>query len=166
MAIRSKLPICPVVRFFFFFGGGGYLLFCIPIVSYYNFKKIIRVIMILKVAKLLANVVPNYPFAPEGNFFQKVDQHHFCLFIELPILQHFKQILIQGSTILAQIGPILPIFFKIYFLRKLTITFVCLLCSIVQQNFKKQSQRGNHQTRLHNFGPNWAWTCLPKRNLL
>ena len=43
-------------------------------------------------------------------------------------------------------------FSKIYFLEKLTIIFVCLLCPILQQHFKKKPQRGNHQTRLHNFG--------------
>ena len=67
----------------------------------------------------------------------------------------------------AQIGPKLPIFPKIYFPGKLTITFVCLLCSILQQRFKKKKpQRANHQTRLHNSGPNWAWPCPPKGNLL
>ena len=41
----------------------------------------------------------------------------------------------------AQIGPKLPIFPKIYFPGKLTITFVCLLCSILQQRFKKKNLR-------------------------
>ena len=53
------------------------------------------------------------------------------------ILQHFKQILTQSDIILAEIGPKLSIFPKRYILGKLTITFVCLLCSILQQYFKK-----------------------------
>ena len=32
--------------------------------------------------------------------------------------------------------------------------------------FLKKSQRKNHQTRLHNSDPNWAWTCPSKGNLL
>ena len=32
--------------------------------------------------------------------------------------------------------------------------------------FQEKSQRAHHQTRLHNFGPNWAWPCPPKGNLL
>ena len=38
--------------------------------------------MILKVGKILANVVPNYPFAQKQNFFWKTDEHHFCLPVE------------------------------------------------------------------------------------
>ena len=115
--------------------------------------------MILAIAKMLANVVPNYPFAPEGNLtnIRKLTNITFAYQLSPTILQHFKQILIQGCIILAQIGPNLPIFPKRYILGKLTIAFVCLLCSILQQHFKKKkSQRANHQTRLHNFGPNWA----------
>ena len=35
--------------------------------------------MTFKVAKILANDLPNYPFTPKGNFFWKVDLNHFCL---------------------------------------------------------------------------------------
>ena len=61
----------------------------------------------------------------------------FAYLLSPTILQHFKQILKQGSIILAQIGPKLPILPKRYILGKLTITFVCLLCSMLQQHFKK-----------------------------
>ena len=86
---------------------------------------------------MLANVVPNYPFALEGN----LTNITFAYQLSPTILQHFKQILIQGCIILAQIGPNLPIFPKRYILGKLTIAFVCLLCSILQQHFKKKNLR-------------------------
>ena len=75
----------------------------------------------------------------KGTCFGKLTNITFAYILSPTILQHFKQILKQGSIILAQIGPKLSIlhcpFF--YILGKLTITFVCLLCSILQQDFKK-----------------------------
>ena len=102
----------------------------------------------------------------KGSCFGKLTNITFAYLLSPTIRQHFKQILIQGCIILAQIGPKLPILPKRYILGKLTITFVCLLCSILQQHFKKKSRRANHQTRLHNFGPNWAWPCPPKGDFL
>ena len=111
---------------------------------------------------MVANVVPNYPFAPEGNLFQKVDKHH----ISLPIDPHhstgFQTNLYTSCIILAQIGPKLPISPKIYVLGKLTIITVFYLTTI----FQKKYQRAKHQTRLHNSDPNWAWRCPPKGDLL
>ena len=48
-----------------------------------------------------------------------------------------QQILIQGCIVLVEIGPKLSIFPMRYFLWKFTVTFVCLLCSILRQHFKK-----------------------------
>ena len=81
------------------------------------------------------------------------------------LLSPTKQTSIPGCIILAQIGRKLSIVPKIYLLRKLTITFVCLLCSILN-NISKKSQKVNHQTRLHNFGPNWVQPYAPKGTLL
>ena len=72
-----------------------------------------------------------------GTCFGKLTNITFAYLLSPTILQHFKQILKQGCIILAQIGPKLPILPKRYILGKLTITFVCLLCSILQQHFKK-----------------------------
>ena len=101
-----------------------------------------------------------------GTYFRKLTNITFAYLLSATILQYFKQIFIQGCIILAQIGPKRTIFPKRYFLKKLTITFVCLLCPILQQHFKKKFQRADHQTRLHNFGPNWDCPCPQKENLL
>ena len=42
-------------------------------VAFHLSEHVFMIIMILKVAKILANVVPNYPFSPKGNYFWKVD---------------------------------------------------------------------------------------------
>ena len=60
----------------------GYLL-C-PIILFTILKRSLEWIRILKVTKILANVVPNYPFFQKENLFEKVDQHHFYQ----PILLH------------------------------------------------------------------------------
>ena len=73
----------------------------------------------------------------KGTCFRKLTNITFAYLLSPTILQYFKQILKQGCIILAQIGPKLPILPKRYILGKLTITFVCLLCSILQQHFKK-----------------------------
>ena len=73
----------------------------------------------------------------KGSCFGKLTNITFAYLLSPTIRQHFKQILIQGCIILAQIGPKLPILPKRYILGKFTFTFVCLLCSILQQHFKK-----------------------------
>ena len=101
----------------------------------------------------------------KGNYFGKLNNITLAYLLSPSILQHLKQILKQSCIILAQIGPKLSILPKRCILGKLTITFVCLLCSILQQHFKK-NWRANHHKRLHNFDWNWAWPCPPKGNFL
>ena len=72
----------------------------------------------------------------KGTCFRKLTNITFAYLLSPTILQHFKQIFIQGCIILAQIGPKLSISSKRYFLGNLTITFLCLLCSILQQYWK------------------------------
>ena len=69
--------------------------------------------------------------------FRKLTTITFAYLLRPTILQHFKQIFIQGCIMLAEIGSKSLTFPKRYFLVKLTITFVCLLCSILIQHFKK-----------------------------
>ena len=73
----------------------------------------------------------------KGTCFRKLINIIFAYLLSPTILQHFKQILKQGCIILVQIVSKLPILPKRYILGKLTIIFVCLLCSILQQHFKK-----------------------------
>ena len=107
-------------------------------------------------------------FPKKRNCFGKLINITFVYLLSPIIQQHFKRILKQSCMILAQIGPKLFILPKRYILGKSTIIFVCLLCSISQhfKKKKKKSWRANHQIRLHNFDPNWAWPCPPKVNFL
>ena len=73
----------------------------------------------------------------KGTCFGKLTNITFAYLLTPTILQHFNQILKQVCIILGQFGPKLPILPKRYILGKLTIAFVCLLCSILQQNFQK-----------------------------
>ena len=86
---------------------------------------------------MFANVVPSYPFAPEGNLFWKVTNITFAYLLSPTILQHFKQIVKQGCIILAQIGPKLPILPKRYILGKLTI--LCAYCVLSYNNILKKN---------------------------
>ena len=72
-----------------------------------------------------------------GTCFGKLTNITFAYLLSPTTLQLFKQILKQGCIILACIGPKLSILPKRYVLGKLAIIFVCLLCSILQQHFKK-----------------------------
>ena len=80
-------------------------------------KRSLEWIMILKVAKILANLVPNYPFTPKQIFSGKLTNITFAYLLSSIIQQRLKQILranhyIQGCIILSQIGSKLPIFPK------------------------------------------------------
>ena len=82
-----------------------------PIIPSNISKRPLERIMIFKVAKLLANVVPNYPFAAKQNFFGgNFTATAIWLLLCCIILGHFKKtfcelIIRQGCIILAQIGP-------------------------------------------------------------
>ena len=81
--------------------------------------------MLFKVAKLLANVDPNYPSTAKQNIFLGNLTATIVYLLYCIILQHFKnifcgQIIRQGCIILAQIGPELPFPPKGNFLEKLT----------------------------------------------
>ena len=125
---------------------------------------------------MLANVFQITHLPQKGTWFRKLTNITFVYLLSPTILQYFKQILKQGCTISAQIGPKLSIVPKRYFLRKLIITLLNLkfntllklpIVFYLTKTFqKKKSMRANHQTRLHNFGQNWAWPCPSKRNLL
>ena len=108
-------PNYPLAKMFVTF---AYLL-C-PIILPKISKQSLEWIMILKVAKILANVVPNYPFAPKQNFLWKLTNITFAYLLSSIIQQCLKQIFradhyIQGCIILAQIGSKLPIFPKRFF---------------------------------------------------
>ena len=96
-----------------------------PIIPPNISKRLLERIMIFKVAKLLANIVLNYPFAAKQNFFFWYLTAVIVYLLYCIILQHFKkifgdQIIRQSCIILAQIGPKLPFLPKENFLEKLT----------------------------------------------
>ena len=105
-------PNYPLAKMTFTF---AYLL-C-PIILPNISKRSLEWIMILKVAKILANLVPNYPFTPKQIFSGKLTNITFAYLLSSIIQQRLKQILranhyIQGCIILSQIGSKLPIFPK------------------------------------------------------
>lgn len=88
-------------------------------------KRLLKWIMIIKVARISANLVPNYPLAPKGRFFVKLTNITFAI-------------------TLAQIGAKMLILPMGYFWGKLNVTTVYLLCSIMlhfQKLFREQIKR-------------------------
>ena len=53
-----------------------------PIILLNISKRLLEWIMILKVAEILTDVVPNYPFAPKGIFFRKLIKITFTYLFE------------------------------------------------------------------------------------
>ena len=102
----------------------------------------------------------------KGTCFGKLTNITFAYLLSPTILKHFKIIFIQGCIILAQIVSKLPIFLKRYFQGKLTITFVCLLNSILLQRLKKNlRERIIRQGYIVLVQIGIKFPCPPKENL-
>ena len=106
-----------------------------------------------------------------GNCFRKLTNITFAYLLSPTIILHFKQMFIQGCILLAQIGSKLLISPKRYFLVKLTITFVSLLCSILHQHYNNLREQIIRQSfvilaqigldSVHQKGTYWkSWPTL------
>ena len=96
----------------------------------------------------------------KGTCFEKLTNITFSYLLSPTVLQHFKQILKQGCIISAQIAH----FTQEIYSGKFDYYFCVPIVFYLTITFQKKYQRPNHQTRLHNFSPNWAWPCPPKGN--
>ena len=101
----------------------------------------------------------------KGTCFGKLTNITFAFLLIPTILQYFKQIFIQvansGSN-QAQVAH----FSQDICSGKIDYYFCMPIVFYLTIIFLKKSQRKNHQTRLHNSGLNWAWSCPSKGNLL
>ena len=127
-----------------------------PIILLNIWKRSLEWIVILKVAKMLANVVPNskLPIFPRKEIvFENWLTSLLPTYWAPIILQHFKQILRADIRYKVSYNFGLNWVQIAYFLGKLTVTIVYLLISILLQHFKKVLRE--QIIRLDNFGPNW-----------
>ena len=70
-----------------------------PIILLNTSKRLLEWIMILKVAEILTNVVPNYLFAPKGNFFKKSIKITFAYLFEYHHPTTFQSNPLSKSTL-------------------------------------------------------------------
>ena len=99
----------------------------------------------------------NHPFVPEGNLFWKLINITFAYLLNSTILQNLKKKL-YSVQIWLKVGPNCP-FSSRDILWENWLSLFCAYCVPSYYNISKKSQRANHQTRFHNFGPNWAWVA-------
>ena len=129
--------------------------------------------MILKVAKILANVVPNYPFAPKQNIFLESWLTSLLLIpSSYSISNKSLELIITHYTY--PFAPLCYLTFEKYpcpwgdFLGKMIVTFAYLLYPIIPPKISKRPLEGIMIFKvvklLANVDPNYPFTT--KQNIL
>ena len=113
--------------------------------------------MILKAAKMLVNVVPLTHLSQKGTWFESWLTSLLPNYWTLLFYRISKKKL-YSVQIWLKVGPNCP-FSSRDILWENWLSLFCAYCVPSYYNISKKSQRANHQTRFHNFGPNWAWVA-------